>query len=237
MAYRAVLFDFFGTLTTAMKGLSPTAPAAQALGVEPVAFAAMLTATYLARARGEFGDLPTQLRRVAAMIGQRTSPAQGRAAARLRCLAVASVIRLRPEAVPALRALRRQGLRVGLVSDCTDEVPPAVARSRIDPLLDGRVFSCQVGACKPDHRLYHVAAQQLRVRPSECLYVGDGGAHELVGADQVGMTAVRLAAPDLVHHSAHIPAPRWTGLAVTSLAQVPGLFQTVAQAPRSVVAS
>jgi putative hydrolase of the HAD superfamily len=58
----------------------------------------------------------------------------------------------------------------------------------------------EVGVCKPDPRIYRAACEQLKVDPRECLYVGDGGSRELTGAAAVGMTPVRLSAPDLADH-------------------------------------
>lgn len=223
MAYRAVLFDFFGTLTMAVTGPSATLPIARALGCDAAALATLLVHTYLPRARGEFGDSRSQLLRLARMLGRTPAPNRLATAARLREEAIAATARLRADAVATLEQLRAIGLRIGLVSDCTEEVPRIIARLPIAGLLDTTVYSCEVGACKPDERLFRLAARQLDVQPADCVYVGDGGARELWGADAVGMTAVRLAAADLREHVAHEPAPYWPGLAVPRLADVPAL--------------
>jgi putative hydrolase of the HAD superfamily len=96
-------------------------------------------------------------------------------------------------------------------------------RLPVAPLLDACVFSVEVGMCKPDPAIYAEACRRLGVRPQECLHVGDGGSHELTGADEVGMTAGRLAATDLAGHLTFGADSRWTGPTVTSLLDVPRL--------------
>jgi putative hydrolase of the HAD superfamily len=65
------------------------------------------------------------------------------------------------------------------------------------------------------------------VAPEDCLYVGDGGGHELTGADHAGMTAVRLIAPDLITHLSFNTDKHWTGPTVLDLADVLDLVDEV----------
>jgi putative hydrolase of the HAD superfamily len=130
---------------------------------------------------------------------------------------------LRADAVSALSALKDRGLATALVSDCTHELPAFLPGLPVAGLLDARIFSVELGVCKPDPRIYLAACDQLGVMPEECLYVGDGGSHELTGAEAVGMTAVRLAAPDLVDHLVFDRDTAFDGPTVTSLTEVVGL--------------
>lgn len=81
----------------------------------------------------------------------------------------------------------------------------------------------QVGRCKPDPTLYLAACGRLGLAPADCLYVGDGGSHELTGAERAGLTAVRLAAPDLVEHMVFNAEQGWEGPVLDSLTEVVGL--------------
>ncbi|MGI9624700.1 MAG: HAD-IA family hydrolase [Acidimicrobiales bacterium] len=58
--------------------------------------------------------------------------------------------------------------------------------------FDARVFSWQVGSRKPEPEIYHIAAESLGVPPAEVLFMDDFEAM-VVGARQVGMTAVHVA--------------------------------------------
>jgi putative hydrolase of the HAD superfamily len=221
--YRAVLFDFFGTLTRAVTRGPAHAWVAEILGCDPDRFTEVLNRTFRARLRGEYGEPDTALRRIAAELGQQPSPATVAEAARLRRQAVGDDITLRAGAVWTLWTIQARGLRTGLVSDCTDELPAVVASLPIAAHLDTTVYSVELGVGKPDPAMFLTASRRLGVSPEQCLYVGDGGGRELSGARRTGMTAVRLAAPDLVEHLSFDPEPQWLGPTVVDLRDVLGL--------------
>jgi putative hydrolase of the HAD superfamily len=215
--YRAVIFDFFGTLTTAMTRGPAHDLAAVALGCEPGAFAAQLDRTYPVRASGQFGDAGTAMWRIARRLGSSPGPAQVTEAVRLKTAAIRAGIRIRPDAVGTLTRLRDAGLRTGLISDCTEELPELMAELPVASLLDAMVFSVEQGVTKPHPRLFLTACRLLGVSPHQCFYVGDGGGRELSGARATGMTAIRLAAPDLAGHLVFDREAEWTGASVESL--------------------
>ncbi len=221
--YRAVLFDFFGTLTTAVRRGPAHDAIARRLGCCPVAYASVLDETFFARCVGALGDPATTLATVATRAGGRPSREDVRVALRERVDAIAADIRLRPEAVPVLRELRRLGLRTAVVSDCGPELPDLLPLLPVAVLLDACVFSIELGRHKPDPIMYLTACERVNVDPAGCLYVGDGGSHELSGAVAAGLDAVRLAAPDLDGHLAFGADDGWVGPSVASLAEIPGL--------------
>ncbi|MBY8871626.1 HAD-IA family hydrolase [Micromonospora sp. PLK6-60] len=228
--YQAVLFDFFGTLTCPSPRGRGHRLTAELLGCPGERLTEVLDRSYYQRASGSLGGAEATLRWVCDQLGVRPSAEALRAALASRHRAVRADTRLRPEAVPVLAALRRRGVRTALVSDCTHELPAFLPELPVAPLLDARVFSVRVGRCKPDPELYLTACRRLGVAPEHCLYVGDGGSRELSGAARVGLTAVRLAAPDLARHLVFDPEPDWAGPAVTAL---PGVVELVDRAPVS----
>ena len=126
--------------------------------------------------------------------------------------------------VETLAELRRLGLRVGLITNCTEDVVDVWADGPLAHSFDACVFSCSAGCVKPEPEIYAVASDALGVAPSDCLFVGDGANDELAGAARAGMT------PILVHRPGE--APRWEGLAdwagprITSIPQVVALVTT-----------
>lgn len=230
--YRAALFDFFGTLTHAVRRGPMHGSIARALGVDAETMTAVLDWSFVDRSRGTFGDAAQTLRWICAQASGRPGPDQLRRALADRVAAVRADTDLRPDAVSSLRALRGSGVRTAVVSDCGHELPAFLPRLPISPLLDARVYSVHVGQRKPHPSMYLTACRRLGVQPRECLYVGDGGSRELSGAADLGMTAVRLAAPDLADHLVY-DAETWTGPTIRSLSEVVGL---VAQAPEAVQA-
>ena len=219
-ALRAVVFDFFGTLTRPVQRGPEHLETAQILGCDPQAMIALLDASYYRRASGGLGSAEDNLRWIAARAGGHPSDEAVRAALACRFRAVRHDTELRDEAVPVLWALRLRGLRTAVVSDCTHELPTLLPMLPVAPLLDATVFSVEEGVCKPDPSIYLAACRRLGVTPEECLYVGDGGSHELTGATGVGMTAVRLAAPDLADHLVFAADVGWSGPAVDGLVGV-----------------
>lgn len=209
--FRAVIFDFFGTLTCAVRRGAAHEQIARALGCTPGDFTRELDATFMTRAVGGLGDPVTALAHVAERAGACPSPGRLRQAAADRIAAVAADIRLRPDAMAVLRRIRQLGMATALISDCGPELPEILPSLPIAPMLDAAVLSIEVGRHKPDPRMYHEACLRLRVRPWDCLYVGDGGSHELSGAAAVGMTAVRLNASDLGGHLVFGSDSAWSG--------------------------
>ena len=91
-----------------------------------------------------------------------------------------------PGAAEALAAAGRGGGRVGLLSNCSSDVPAVFAETALAPLLDDAVFSCSVALAKPDERIFHLAAKRLGVPPDRCLLVDDRE-ENLEAARRVGM--------------------------------------------------
>ncbi|MBM0276480.1 HAD family hydrolase [Micromonospora tarensis] len=219
-SYQAVLFDFFGTLTRPVQRGTAHLGTAELLGCHTDRLTEVLNRTYYERATGRLGNAEATLRWVCAQVGVDPSDHAVRAAVASRHRAVRADTWLRADAVPVLAALRQRGLRTGVISDCTHELPAFLPQLAVAPLLDVRVFSVQVGRCKPDPTLYLTACQRLGLAPVDCLYVGDGGSQELTGAERAGMTAVRLAAPDLAAHLVFNADLHWRGPTLGALDEV-----------------
>ena len=83
------------------------------------------------------------------------------------------------------------------------------------------MLSAAVRLAKPDARIYRLAARILGVPPAGCLYLGDGGDHELAGARNVGMHPLLICAPyeDPAKVSYKQEAVAWTGSRVSSLTE------------------
>lgn len=217
--YRAVLFDFFGTLTYSVRRGPLHAEVARILGCWQADLVAVLDRSFYPRSRGLHGSAEGSLRWACWQLGLNPEPDQLHAALAARVRAIRADMTLRPDARLVLWSLRRRGLRTAVVSDCGYELPDLLPQLPIAPLLDTRVYSVDVGQCKPHRAMYLAACQRLGVAPQECLYIGDGGSQELTGAAELGMTAVRLACPDLAGHLVFNAEHGWPGRCASSLAE------------------
>ena len=57
--------------------------------------------------------------------------------------------RLYDDVIPFLRALRDRGIKIAIVSNCTENTRPMLVALGVDALADALVLSCEVGAAKP----------------------------------------------------------------------------------------
>ncbi|WP_262699486.1 MULTISPECIES: HAD family hydrolase [Streptomyces] len=78
-----------------------------------------------------------------------------------------------PDTEPILRALRKSGLRVGIVSDFAWDLRIHLAHHELDALIDTCVISYEQGREKPDPQLFLKACADLGVNPRAALMVGD----------------------------------------------------------------
>lgn len=95
------------------------------------------------------------------------------------------------DVTPALTALRSRGLRLGVMSDADCAwLHASISRNRFE--LDAVVCSEDVGCYKPNPKPFLAIADALDVEPAEALYVGDTPRLDIVGARDIGMSAVWL---------------------------------------------
>ena len=90
-----------------------------------------------------------------------------------------------------LAGLKERGLLIGLISNCYDDERDFIRNSPMYPYFDVTMLSYEQGVCKPDPEIFRRMIRSLKVKPEKCLYVGDGGSHELYAASDMGMKAVQ----------------------------------------------
>jgi FMN phosphatase YigB (HAD superfamily) len=102
---------------------------------------------------------------------------------------------------PVLRALRADGVRVGVVSNCGWDLRAAFHRAGLADLVDAYALSFEHGYAKPGPELFGVALDALAADPARTVMVGDDPRSD-AGALSAGI-AVRLLPAAPPH-----PAPR-----------------------------
>ncbi len=123
--------------------------------------------------------------------GAAPPPALVRAAIEAEHREWAAARHLHPDAHELLDAIRRRGLRIGIVSNTFD--PPDLlhadlAGDGVAERVDAIVFSSEVGRRKPAPEIYRTALDALGVEPGEALFVGDRVREDVVGPAQLGMS-------------------------------------------------
>jgi putative hydrolase of the HAD superfamily len=198
-AVKAVLLDALGTLVE----LQPPAPRLQRLlaraGFEvseeraAAGFAAEIAYYLDHHLEGSDRERLERLRDRCAEEMQRALelPDLDHATAR-RAMLEALEFRPYPDVLPALEDLRGRGVTLVVASNWDCSLPEWLGPAGITELVDGVVTSAEVGAPKPDVRVFERALAIAGAEPSEALHVGDKVDNDVEGATAAGVRAVLL---------------------------------------------
>jgi putative hydrolase of the HAD superfamily len=99
--------------------------------------------------------------------------------------------RLYDDAIPFLDWLRARGIKIAIVSNCTQTTRPLLVRLGVDALADAMILSCEVGAAKPAPEIFRHALNRLDVTADAAVFVDDQ-ARFCAGAIAVGIGAVQI---------------------------------------------
>jgi HAD superfamily hydrolase (TIGR01509 family) len=155
-------------------------------------------------------------------LGGALTTEQVRAAVDRQYAATVDSVRLRPDCLATLTALRDRGLHLQVVSNIDDEqLQPLVRHTGLDQVLDTWTSSEEAGSCKPDAVIFRYALAKAGAEADEALFVGDTVRHDIDGAAAVGMRTALLIAD----HPAPDPPPPHCYL-ITSLSGITALIDT-----------
>lgn len=97
---------------------------------------------------------------------------------------------VRSDVLDALQGLKQRGFTLCLISNASTAEVAAWNQSPLARLFDRAVFSCHCGFKKPDESIYHYALDQCQARPSQGVFIGDGGSDEFTGAHRSGLLTI-----------------------------------------------
>jgi len=95
-----------------------------------------------------------------------------------------------PGAFPAIRKLRRHGIKTAVLSDFDTRCRDLVNSFGFDRAFHEIICSAEVGAEKPDPRIFTAACEALGVEPHEVLHIGDSERRDVIGAKEFGFDAL-----------------------------------------------
>jgi putative hydrolase of the HAD superfamily len=214
---KAVLFDLGGTLlhyesATAdifdlnrqgfaglYRYLSANGQVALSEGTFVMAVNARATAawqTALASFRG--GSVETSVKATLADLGLSLTDAEWQAARQAFYEPIRQSIVARKGAQYTLRALRDQGVVLGILSNtfwAADVHDADLSRFGLLEFLPTRLYSCDIGRLKPHPESFKMALTALGVEPHEAIYVGDRLKTDVEPARQVGLWGVLIRVP------------------------------------------
>eukprot|EP00798_Chlamydomonas_sp_ICE-L_P001015 gene1015-3849_t len=96
---------------------------------------------------------------------------------------------LAPGSVTALNKLKRAGIKLAVVSNFDTRLRRILAGLHVDHLFDAICVSAEIGAEKPNPRIFEAALKQLGLEASEVVHFGDDRRNDVWGARDVGIIA------------------------------------------------
>ncbi len=100
--------------------------------------------------------------------------------------------RLFPDALKSLDRLRAAGYRLGIISNFDSRLHGLLENLHIGSLFQHVTISWDVGAAKPDARIFQRALRAMNVPASRAVHVGDSLLDDFAAARASGMRAVLL---------------------------------------------
>lgn len=103
-----------------------------------------------------------------------------------------------PDAVPTLLSLRKQGYRIGLLSNTWWAAAwhnSDLATHGLDNLLDVVMYTSELPHSKPHPEVFRIVSKLLEVDPAECIMIGDRLIDDVSGALGAGMRGIWKKTP------------------------------------------
>jgi putative hydrolase of the HAD superfamily len=221
--FQAVIFDLFGTLVEDFMFSigANNINLAEILGVPDEPFRQMWRQTSEMRVNGHFQTVEASIVHVCDAIGAKVGPKQLSEAVQSRLQQIKGGLKPKSDAIETLTRLKRIDCKLGLLSNCSIEIPVLWPETEFADLFDSAVFSSKDCLRKPDSAIFRLACERLGVAPEACLYVADGENFELAAAAQVGLHPV-LIRNQLSHRRPKLfrEAEKWRGDVVSALSEV-----------------
>jgi putative hydrolase of the HAD superfamily len=223
MKIETIVFDLFGTLVNHFPSSVGQMhhEMVAVLKVPYEEFNPRWNQTTEMRVIGAFETVEDSIQWVLDTMNAHARAEQIRNAVALRMRYIKEALRPKADAISTLKELGRRGYRLGLLSNCSLEIPLLWPETDFADAIDTPIFSCLVRLKKPDKRIYHLACERLGTKPESCLYIADGEDYELAAAASAGLQPVLIRSSSAESQSKlHREAREWRGAAISDLREV-----------------
>ncbi len=193
--YKAILFDFWGTLARISNSEDLVKETKKTLGKKRYAeFAKQFIEWHLkGKAQKKFIQ---DLKRTTA-IGAKELPV-------IEKFLNPTLYEKYPETDEALKKLKDADIKLILISNSPPPSKKAFKALDLPRFFDKTVFSCEIGVMKPDKRIFERAIKHLNVKPEEIVMVGDSLEKDVAGATSAGLNAILLDRKGLIKYDSKI---------------------------------
>ncbi|MBW4696001.1 MAG: HAD family hydrolase [Lyngbya sp. HA4199-MV5] len=97
-----------------------------------------------------------------------------------------------PDVKPALERWQRMGIPLGLLSNFDSRLYSVLESLALAPFFTSVTLSTQVGAAKPDPKIFSIALQKHDCLPNAAWHIGDSFEEDYQAAKAVGMRGIWL---------------------------------------------
>lgn len=133
---------------------------------------------------------------------------------------------IRPGVLEVFRWAQAEGLKLGIVSNCSIENPLSWPSNPMASFIPDPVFSCIVKKSKPDPAIFQIALDKFEgISAEHCIYIADGDDHEMDTARSLGMEPI-LFRYDLTDAYRHYPFPEVRYI-IDHFDQLPGMIKKI----------
>jgi putative hydrolase of the HAD superfamily len=191
---RAILIDLYDTLVASDWHLWRDL-LARHVGMEPATLGRAFDETRPDRSVGAFATEEDDTRAVLEAAGLTHDAGHVRELVRIERDFMTTGVRLYGDSLPTVRALRAEGVKTVLVSNCSHNTRPVVARLDLKREFDALILSLEVGARKPQRAIYQAALDAIGSQAAEAIFVDDQ-ADYCDGARALGIDTRLIIRPD-----------------------------------------
>jgi len=89
-----------------------------------------------------------------------------------------------------LSEIKKNGKKICLISNVDVIDVKHWKESPLNNMFDDIIFSYEAGYLKPQTEIYEIALKRMKSNPEECIFIGDGGSSELIGAKRLGIKTI-----------------------------------------------
>jgi len=101
--------------------------------------------------------------------------------------------KLFPYTIPMLRQLRKQGYKIGLISNTSIfSIEQIKKKTNLLKYIDYPLPSFEVGVIKPNVKIFKEMLRRTKFKPKEVIMIGDTYENDILPARSIGMNAIHL---------------------------------------------
>ncbi len=188
---KVIIFDLFHTLVSFKSDGTTGSSTSSVLDIPANEWNKLLWESSERRLRYKHQDDLSIIRELAHQYDPSISESQIREAGRGRAARFRECLINPPRhRVDVVARLFERGHRMVLLSNADSMECRGWEESPFAPFFLAALFSCDIGRIKPEPKAYEAALEVSQSEPTQAVFVGDGGSHELRGAKACGITTI-----------------------------------------------